>query len=327
VALSMTWKDLLDACDALGVSQRQLAGKLQARFPEKERPEGQKGLSPSSLTRYAAAGLVAAPLYVEWFLSLSPTVRGDKQAWAVFVARFSGADGAPGPEVATPQGDAPQAPEMQAAAPPSPVPAAPAPQPTAPTPQVAAPTAPNADALPQSTAPAAPSPRPARRRAPWRLVAVGAVAAVVMLGGYVGWFWQDRATCRRTAEELLQRQNVAAGLARTVEMLAARTGAAVGAFGDTAQRLSMPDEPDVGAGLGGKPRLTTSEKPFSWQKTRPCDPEQDQEAIGDGCWVWTGRTVPCSAKTFENPANGKCYLPVEKKKPKPQSESPRNEER
>jgi hypothetical protein len=307
----MTWKDLLDACDALGISQRRLAGKMQARFPPKERPEGQQGLSPSSLTRYAAAGLVAAPLYVEWFLSLTPTVRGDKQAWAEFVARFSGAAGAPGPEVTPSPGDASQAPEPEAAAPSLPAPAAPA-----------------SGALPQSTAAVAPSPRRAFRRVPLRFVALGAaVCAIVMLGGYMGWFWQNRAACRRTAEELLQCQNMAAGLARTVEraveLLAARSGGGP----EGALDVGGSGEAQVAAKLGGKPLLTTSEKPFSWQKTRPCDPEQDQEAIGDGCWVWTGRTAPCSAKTFENPVTGKCYVPVMKSDPVPQSETPRNEER
>jgi hypothetical protein len=331
MAAPLTWKNLLDACDALGISQRQLAGKMQARFPRKDRPEGQQGLSASSLTRYAMAGVVAAPLYVDWFLSLAPTVRGDKQAWAEFVARCNG----PAVPAAEPRPvDPAESPDLAPAQPP----------PLAPVPRA---DAPDAGPLPQAT----PPPTPSRQRdlpgngsdfarrpraAPGLLVVLGAIGAAVMLGGFVAWFWHDEAARGRTAEELHQCQDMAARLARTVERavvavekLTVRNGGRDD-IDQLARGAGVSENSNIVGGsidLGGKPRLTIPTQPFSWQSAPPCNQAADQEALGGGCWVWTGRTAPCSAETFENPATGKCYVPVVKKGAVPQSERPRSEER
>jgi len=83
-----------------------------------------------------------------------------------------------------------------------------------------------------------------------------------------------------------------------------------------------PGIPISGA-MGDKERLKGPPKvpvqPFSWQKTGPCNPEAAQIEIRGGCWVQVG-TAPCRSMTFVE--DDKCYLPVERRAPPPQSEVP-----
>jgi hypothetical protein len=137
-----------------------------------------------------------------------------------------------------------------------------------------------------------------------------ALAVVVM----VAWI-ATGAERRRAVEDVHQCLNIAAGLARTVELLAARSGDL-----DELARGDGVSSAAVAEALGGKPKRTVPDRPFSWQETN-CDPAAAQEPLGGGCWVWTGRTAPCPAKTFEDSATGRCYVPVVKANAVPQSET------
>jgi hypothetical protein len=148
------------------------------------------------------------------------------------------------------------------------------------------------------------------------------LGGLLLLAGYWIASWQGRADVGRAAEELHQCQSIAAGLTRTVEraveMLALRIeGREPGA--DAARQTGVTRATVADESLGGKPRWTIPARPFDWQETA-CDADFDEELINGGCWVWTGRTAPCSPKTFENLANGKCYRPVNKSKAVPRSE-------
>ncbi len=294
MSVPMTWRELLDACDAVGVSQRQLAAKMQAAFPRAERPPGQKGLSLTSMLRYAEAGVAVDPRYAEWFLARSATVRGRKQEWAEFRARFG-----VGPE--------PEASQAEVTAPEPPV------EPPS------QPAAPEASAPPQAQVPRiVPQPRPnALSAAPRRKAALMAVGLVVVLSVVAIGAWSAAgAEWRRAVEDLRQCHNLAAGLARTVELLAARSGDL-----DQFARGDGVSSAAVTEALGGQPKRTIPDRPFSWQETN-CNPDAGDVTLGGGCWVWSGKTAPCPAKTFEDPATGRCYRPVVKANGVPQSETP-----
>jgi len=86
--------------------------------------------------------------------------------------------------------------------------------------------------------------------------------------------------------------------------------------------LPEPNVP-ISVSLGDKGRqkgpLKMPPQPYSWQKPGPCNPEAAEHDIRGGCWVQVG-TAPCPSLTFEEA--GKCYRPIERRAPPPQSEVP-----
>ena len=62
------------------------------------------------------------------------------------------------------------------------------------------------------------------------------------------------------------------------------------------------------------------EKPFKSQALPPCNTSEMQVEINGGCWLELALKPPCSANYADH--QGKCYIPVHKKEPLPQSNQP-----
>ncbi|WP_232537163.1 hypothetical protein [Cystobacter fuscus] len=61
-------------------------------------------------------------------------------------------------------------------------------------------------------------------------------------------------------------------------------------------------------------------KPVPKQAVAPCEADNGEVEINKGCWVELAKKPPCSRKQAEY--QGKCYLPVRKEDPLPQSVKP-----
>ncbi|MET0404361.1 MAG: hypothetical protein ABW123_18260 [Cystobacter sp.] len=62
------------------------------------------------------------------------------------------------------------------------------------------------------------------------------------------------------------------------------------------------------------------EKPWTKQAKPPCETDNGEVEINNGCWVALEKRPPCFSNQAEH--EGKCYMPVRKKDPLPQSVEP-----
>jgi transcriptional regulator with XRE-family HTH domain len=179
----------------------------------------------------------------------------------------------------------------------------------------------------QATAvpPAAARPRAGRfdsgtgvRRARRFVRRYGAVLAVLAVPLIVGLCVTNAALLRMAGQAIENNGALTRLLATSMTMQA-------GLIDQLRQSGALP-EPNVpiSVSLGDKGRqkgpLKIPPQPYSWQKPGPCNPDAGEREIRGGCYVELSNTAPCPSLTFEEA--GKCYRPIERRAPPPQSEVP-----